>query len=244
MIAIAIGDPETGDLPNGVSPIGDPPNGDHPKEISPSDHSPAYGDITNIDNPNGDPPAYGVGDPPAYGVGDPHNSQADNNANNMKEAVRETMEGSPVGFHAQSIVPDESKIDLLPIDVARSPGKASLSGGSGTERELGRVESSYSEAPGSESWALVPIKNHGASSPKRAIQTVHCASPNGFQVLQNIREEGEIDEENEDKKDDEEHGNYTNSLGETLASVEDEVPSAVAEPPSGSTFMKGSNQRV
>ncbi|RID62873.1 hypothetical protein BRARA_E01915 [Brassica rapa] len=103
-------------------------------------------------------------------------------------------------------------VNKLMEELETMSGKASLSGDSNTASAVGLVESSHSVAPENESWALVSITNHGSSSPSRAIRTVGCASPNGFQVLQDIREEGEIDEEDNDKKDADETGILTNSM--------------------------------
>ncbi|KAH0928385.1 hypothetical protein HID58_014112, partial [Brassica napus] len=46
-----------------------------------------------------------------------------------------------------------------------------------------------------EQWALVTSKAGRVASPDKI--AVECASPNGFQLLQNLREEGEIDDDEE-----------------------------------------------
>ncbi|KAG2275831.1 hypothetical protein Bca4012_044042 [Brassica carinata] len=134
-------------------------------------------------------------------------------------------------------------VNKLMEELETMPGKASLSGGSNTASAVGLVESSHSVVSKNESWALVPITNHGSSSPPRAIRTVGCSSPNGFQVLQDIREEGEIDEEDDDKKYADETGILTNSMGESLALVETAVNSSVGEAAAGSTLKQGPIQR-
>ncbi|WZZ21398.1 hypothetical protein YC2023_122785 [Brassica napus] len=49
------------------------------------------------------------------------------------------------------------------------------------------------ETNSADKWALVTTNNGGATRPVRAVEG--CVSPNGFQLLQDMREEGEIDEE-------------------------------------------------
>ena len=51
------------------------------------------------------------------------------------------------------------------------------------------------EINSADKWALVTTNNGGATRPVRAVEG--CVSPNGFQLLQDMREEGEIDEEEE-----------------------------------------------
>ncbi|KAH0926161.1 hypothetical protein HID58_018417, partial [Brassica napus] len=167
----------------------------------------------------------------------------------VKDGVAEVVAGNDYvvmeGFSTKDASEKSASeiVNKLMEELETMSGKASLSGDSNTASAVGLVESSHSVAPENESWALVPITNHGSSSPSRAIRTVGCASPNGFQVLQDIREEGEIDEEDNDKKDADETGILTNSMGESSAMVETAVNFSEGEVAAGSTLKQGSIQR-
>ncbi|KAH0943298.1 hypothetical protein HID58_002935, partial [Brassica napus] len=54
-------------------------------------------------------------------------------------------------------------------------------------------------------WALVTLKSGGMASPGKVVKAVQgCTSLNGFQILQDLREEGEINEDDVDDEDDDE----------------------------------------
>ncbi|KAF2597665.1 hypothetical protein F2Q68_00008803 [Brassica cretica] len=76
------------------------------------------------------------------------------------------------------------------------------------------------EIKSADKWALVTTKNGGAPLPVRGIEG--CFSPNGFQLLQDMREEGEIDEAEEVEEDGSE-------VEEEEVNLEESVESAVGE---------------
>ncbi|CDY09502.1 BnaC02g20440D [Brassica napus] len=76
------------------------------------------------------------------------------------------------------------------------------------------------EIKSADKWALVTTKNGGAPLPVRGIEG--CFSPNGFQLLQDMREEGEIDEAEEVEEDGSE-------VEEEEVNLEECVESAVGE---------------
>lgn len=49
-------------------------------------------------------------------------------------------------------------------------------------------------------WTIIPGQAD-QSTPSAAVETNGCLSPNGFQVLQSIREEGEIDDDKDKEQD-------------------------------------------
>uniref|UniRef100_A0A0D3BJI2 Uncharacterized protein n=1 Tax=Brassica oleracea var. oleracea TaxID=109376 RepID=A0A0D3BJI2_BRAOL len=77
-------------------------------------------------------------------------------------------------------------------------GNASLSGEGSSKAEVDQMVSNYSLAPESNSWSLVPGQSSPPASPHKVQNTSNgCISPNGFQALQDICEEGEIEEDEE-----------------------------------------------
>lgn len=77
-------------------------------------------------------------------------------------------------------------------------GNASLSGEGSSKAEVDQTVSNYSLAPESNSWSLVSGQSSPPASPRK-VQNISndCISPNGFQSLQDICEEGEIEEDEE-----------------------------------------------
>lgn len=57
------------------------------------------------------------------------------------------------------------------------------------------VETVTGDSSGADQWAIVPGQNKAQALALKGNNTNGCVSPNGFQVLQDIWEEGEIDEE-------------------------------------------------
>ncbi|KAF2562612.1 hypothetical protein F2Q70_00017312 [Brassica cretica] len=53
-------------------------------------------------------------------------------------------------------------------------------------------------------WALVTGKSGATLSPGKVKEVAICASPNGFQILRDIQEEGEIEEDVAEEDEDEE----------------------------------------
>ena len=81
-------------------------------------------------------------------------------------------------------------------DLESMTGKASLSGEGSSKAEVDQTVSNYSLAPESNSWSLVPGESSPPASPRKVQNTSNdCISPNGFQSLQDICEEGEIEED-------------------------------------------------
>ena len=73
--------------------------------------------------------------------------------------------------------------------------KENLSGKMRHLEDLVQSKFTQQEEINKEQWALVTSKAGRVASPDKI--AVECASPNGFQLLQNLREEGEIDDDEE-----------------------------------------------
>lgn len=89
-------------------------------------------------------------------------------------------------------------VTKLMEDLESMTGKASLSGEGTSKEEVVQTVSNNILAPDSNSWSLVPGQGSPQAYPRKAQNSSNdCISPNGFQALQDIREEGEIEDDEE-----------------------------------------------